>query len=104
MENENKDKVQSTEMEMDTWNEEQFYEENIVPKLKEIMELCDSRKIPYLLHVHYRDNPECCGVGLLFNANEKKSQHNLAAISCANILKKDNGIMEQLFLKAIAEA
>lgn len=48
-----KDKNKKQEMTVDTWNEEQFYEENIIPKIKEISELCESRKIPCLLHVHF---------------------------------------------------
>lgn len=87
MENENKEnKQQGQEMEFDTWDETQFYEENIVPKLKEIAELCDQRKIPLLFHIHYSQNEENSGVGTHCTVFGKKSIQTNKIGACGVIL------------------
>lgn len=87
MENENKEnKEQGQEMEFDTWNEMQFYDENIVPKIREIAELCNQRKIPYLFHVHYSHDEKDTGVGTRCACFGKKSIQNNKIGACGAIL------------------
>lgn len=103
MENEKKDKVQSPEMEFDIWDEEQFYEENIVPKIKEIVELCVSRKIPFLFHVHYSHDGENTGVGTNCVCFGKKSIQSVKIGACGAILSNATDPFGMALLATVAD-
>lgn len=102
MEEENKDKVQSQEMEFDTWDEEQFYAENIVPKVGELVELCESRKIPFVFHIHYSHDGENTGVGTNCACFGKKSLQTAKIGACGAILSNAIGALEMAVLASIA--
>ena len=102
MDNENKDKAQAQEREFDVWNEEQFYRENIVPKMNEIAELCKSRQIPFLFHVHYSHNESNTGVGTHGACFGKKSIQSVKIGACGRILSKEINEAQMAMLAAVA--
>lgn len=100
MEDENK----KQEMTVDTWNEEQFYEENIIPKIKEISELCKSRKIPCLLHVHYSHDAEGqTGIGTHAACYGRESIQTAKIGACGRILSTSIDELEMFMLAAVAK-
>ena len=95
MENETKDKELEQLIEalkFDEWDEEQFYIEVIMPKLKEVVELLNSKKIPYLINVAYSNKAikegECLGCANVAKHQDKKCLATAKILACGKFLSK----------------
>ena len=74
---------------IEVWDETKFYDAEIVPLLNQIVEKCESRNIPHLLHFQYVRDEESIGCGLINNVCLKtrgKTSHAANMIVCASIL------------------
>jgi len=59
------------------WDELDYYDNEIVPLLKELSEKCDARKIPHLFHVMFSDNAEKKGVGTVMHRHDRENTFDI---------------------------
>lgn len=64
-----------------TWDEQKYYEDVIIPKLKELVELCETRKIPHLFALIFSNDEEKSGACHIFNGHERSGIDRLGCAS-----------------------
>lgn len=100
MENENKE----TELELETFDEVEFFDKEIQPKMLEVLELCRSRRIPVLMNAIKKvseDGCQVCHISAIDNRNGQ-GVSDLACVSKILAGKKHYG--KSMVLKAMAAA
>lgn len=61
------------------WNKGQIYETEIVPKMKELVSLCDKHEIPFLFNIIYERNTSTgdLGSGTIMHQQNKQGAGHL---------------------------
>lgn len=59
------------------WNEEEYYDKEIVPLLKELIEKLDARRIPHLLHVMFSDDGKKKSVGTIMHRHDRENTFDI---------------------------
>eukprot|EP00831_Metopus_contortus_P035668 TRINITY_DN28394_c0_g1_i1.p1 TRINITY_DN28394_c0_g1~~TRINITY_DN28394_c0_g1_i1.p1 ORF type:complete len:120 (-),score=27.93 TRINITY_DN28394_c0_g1_i1:57-416(-) len=69
-----------------TWTEEEFYDKEIIPLIRELVEKCQSRKIPFFMHIVYADDEKKVTAGSFLNTCGRKGEHIKKMATYANII------------------
>ena len=59
------------------WSEEEFYDNEIVPLMKELYEKCSSRNIPCLIHIICADDGKKMTAGTCVNTCKRDNTHKM---------------------------
>lgn len=59
------------------WNEEEYYNTEIIPLLKELSEKCKARNLPHLFHVMFSDDAEKKGVGINMHRHGRENTFDI---------------------------
>ena len=100
METENKE----LELKLETFNEKEFFAKEVLPKMKEVLELCRSRRIPVLMHAITaveEDGHTASHISYIENRNGQ-AVFDLANI--VEILKSNLNVAKSMMLSAMASA
>lgn len=101
MENENKETEQPQGIE--TFDEVEFFDKEILPKMKEVLELCRSRRIPVLMNAIKSVQENGCQACLISAIDNRNGQAVADLASISKILKGKKRIEKSLVLKAMAD-
>lgn len=101
-ENKEQEQQKQQEQQFNSWDEKQFYTEQILPRLKEVSELLDSRNIPHLIHIVYSEDKESIGCGNIAHPGGKKTVQIAKMCACAELLDKACDVLTMAALMAMA--
>jgi hypothetical protein len=101
MENENKEMEQPQGIE--TFNETEFFDNEISPKLEELLKLCHARRIPILIHAIKEIREDRSTSCHLSSINNRNGQAVADLASCSKILSGKKNPLKSLALMMLAE-
>lgn len=101
MENENKEMEQQTKVE--TFDETEFFDKEILPKLEELLKLCHERRIPILIHAIKENREEGATACHMASVNNRNGQSVADLASCSKILTGKKNHLKSFALMMLAE-
>lgn len=101
MENENKDMEHPQKIE--TFDEREFFDKEIFPKLEELLKLCHERRIPILIHAIKENREEGATACHMASVNSRNGQAVADLASCSKILTDKKNPLKSLALMMLAD-
>lgn len=101
MENENKEMEQPQGI--TTFDETEFFDKEILPKLEELLKLCNERRIPILIHAIKANSEEYSTACHMVSIKKRNGQSVADLASCSKILNGKKSLLKSLALKMLAE-
>lgn len=101
MDSENKEMEQPQKI--DTFDETEFFDKEIFPKMEEIFKLCHSKRIPVVMHAIKQVGEKGATSCHLASINNRNGQTVADLMSCAKILSGKKNVLKSLALMMLAE-
>lgn len=104
MENENKENKEMEQPQgIDTFDESEFFDKEIFPKLEEILKLCHAKRIPILIHAIKQVGEKGATSCHLASINNRNGHPVADLASCSKILSSKGNVLKSFALMMLAE-
>ncbi len=87
------------------WTEEEYYDREIVPLMKELAAKCEARKLPHLISINYSITEQGVGAGTILHLCDRLDTGSVMAIAgniASGKLSPDQ-LLRMLLLDSVAD-